>query len=125
MLSKLAACALIAPLSGCDAGACTLNIEPGVEIAVRDGVSGEYLTVSPRGVVREGTYEDSLEVSGFTDDVPPRVRTLMGAQERPGRYVVQIAADGYLPWDTAGVRVNEGDCHVQTARFSAELEPGP
>jgi hypothetical protein len=114
------------PLAACDISeACTLNIVPGVEVEVRDRITGQFLTTPPRGVVREGTYQDSLKVSGFTEDVPPRVRTLMGAQERAGRYVVQIEADGYLPWDTVGVRVGEDDCHVRTATFTAALDSAP
>lgn len=122
---RVAFCVLSLPVLGCDVGACTLNIVPAVEVDVKDGVTSEFLTTTPRGVVREGTFEDSLEVSGYTTDVPPRVRTLIGADERPGRYVVQIEADGYLPWDTAGVRVSEDDCHVRTATFTAALDPAP
>lgn len=115
----------VLPLAGCDVGACTLNIVPGVEVEVKDRLTSEYLTTAPRGVVREGTYQDSLREAGYTLDVPPRTISLIGADERPGRYVVQIEAEGYQPWDTAGVRVNEGDCHVQTARFTAAMDPAP
>jgi hypothetical protein len=112
------------PLAACDiAEGCTLNIAAGVEVEVRDRTTDQFLTTPPRGVVREGTFQDSLEVSGFTEDVPPRVRTLIGAEERTGRYVVHIEAEGYLPWDTVGVRVGRDDCHVQTARFTAALSP--
>jgi hypothetical protein len=122
----LAACLLAAALAACDGwGGCTLNIVPGVVVEVRDGVTGQFLTTTPRGVVRQGTFVDSLEVSGFTDDVPPRVATLAGADERAGIYVVQIEADGYLPWDTTGVRVTEDDCHVRTVHFTADLNPLP
>jgi hypothetical protein len=114
------------PLAACDIGeTCTLNIVPGVEVLVRDRTTDQFLTTTPRGVVREGTFQDSLEVSGFTEDVPPRVRTLMGAEERTGRYVVHIEAEAYLPWDTVGVRVGRDDCHVHTARFTAFLDPLP
>jgi hypothetical protein len=61
----------------------------------------------------------------FTADVPPRVITLAGAHERAGIYSVQLEAVGYEPWDTAGVRVTEDECHVRTARFTAALEPAP
>jgi hypothetical protein len=50
--------------------------------------------------------------------------TLAGADERGGIYSVHLEADGYQPWDTAGVRVTEGDCHVSTGRFTAEMNPG-
>jgi hypothetical protein len=121
----LAASLLAAALAACDDGGCTLNIVPGVVVEVRDGVTSQFLTTTPRGVARQGTFVDSLEVSEFTDDVPPRVATLTGADERAGIYVVQIEADGYLPWDTTGVRVTEDDCHVRTVRFTADLEPVP
>jgi hypothetical protein len=104
-------------LAGCDMGACTLNIVSGVAVEVRDRVTNEYLTVTPRGVAREGIYQDSLRAG--------EPSSLSGADERPGRYVVQVAADGYLPWDTAGVQVREGGCHVRTATFTAALMPVP
>jgi hypothetical protein len=106
-----------------DAGICTLSIEPAVEVEVRDQTTDQFLSTAPRGVVREGAYQDSLTVSGFTSDVPPRVRTLIAAGERAGTYTVHLEADGYQPWDTARVRVGEGDCHVHTARFTAALNP--
>jgi hypothetical protein len=112
-------------LAACDAGGCTLNIVPGVEAEVKDRLTNEYLTVTPRGVVREGTYQDSLRDGGQTLDVPPRTISLIGADERPGRYVVQLEAEGYQPWDTAGVEARESDCHVRTASFTAAMDPAP
>jgi hypothetical protein len=108
-----------------DAGICTLSIEPGVEVEVRDQTTDQFLSATPRGVVREGTYQDSLIVSGFTTDVPPRIMTLIAAGERAGTYTMHLEADGYQPWDTAGIRVRDGDCHVRTARFTAALNPAP
>ncbi len=117
---------LVASLAACsEPGACLLNIEPAVEVEVKDRVTQDYLAVTPRGVVREGSFEDSLRVSGTTLELPPRVVTLIAADERSGRYVVRVEAEGYLPWDSAGVQAGEGDCHVETARFTAALEPAP
>jgi uncharacterized lipoprotein YajG len=116
---------VVLALAGCDMGACTLNIVPAVEVEVRDRVTNQYLAVTPRGVAREGSYADSLRDGGQTLDVPPRTIFLIGADERPGRYVVAVAADGYEPWDTAGVQAHEDDCHVRTARFTAALQPAP
>lgn len=117
---------VVLSLPGCDVGTtCTLNIVPAVEVEVRDRVTNEYLTVTPRGVASEGNYADSLRDGGQTLDVPPRTISLIGADERPGRYVVRIAADGYEPWDTAGVQALEDDCHVRTARFTSALQPVP
>ena len=119
-------CLTTLTLAGCESmGACTLNIEPGVEVEVRDRLTNEYLTVTPRGVVREGTFQDSLREGGQTLEIPPRTVSLIGADERPGRYVVQLDAEGYRPWDTVGVQAREGDCHVQTASFTAAMDPAP
>jgi hypothetical protein len=108
-----------------DLGSCTLNIEPGVEVEVRDLVTQEHLVTTPRGVAREGTYEDSLQIWSVTADVPSRVITLAGAGEREGTYSVHLEAEGYEAWDTSGVRVTEGECHVRTARFTAEMNTAP
>lgn len=104
---------------------CLQNIEPAVEVEVRDRLSSELLTTTPRGVVREGTFQDSLRVGSTTFENPPRVVTLIGADERTGRYVVHVDADGYQAWDTTGVQVTADECHVRTARFTAALDPAP
>ncbi|MDQ3223163.1 MAG: hypothetical protein M3Q75_06800, partial [Gemmatimonadota bacterium] len=88
-------------------------------------VTNDFLTTTPRGVVREATFQDSLRIGSTTFENPPRVVSLVGADERTGRYVVQVKADGYQPWDTAGIQVTADACHVQTVRFTAALEPAP
>jgi hypothetical protein len=115
-----AACALTLPLTSCGFEACSLSVEPGIQVEVRDRASNQFLTTAARGVAREGSFEDSLQVSGWSTDVPPRVTRLDG-WVGVGRYTVHLAAEGYQPWDTAGVRVNEGDCGVVTTSFTAEL----
>lgn len=112
-------------LTGCDiGGGCTLSVEPGIRVTVLDRATGQSMTPVPRGVAREGTFQDSLEASGFTADVPPRVATMDGWVP-VGRYTVHLAADGYEAWDTAGVQVEEGDCGLVTASFTAALQPVP
>jgi len=76
-----------------DPGACTLNVLPAVEGEVRDRVTNDYLATTPRGVVREGAFQDSLRVGGTTFENPPRVASLLGADQRTGRYVVPVEAD--------------------------------
>ena len=123
MKYSLMLCLLAATLAACDSwGGCSLSVEPGIRVEVRDGTTNEFLTATPRGVARAGTFEDSLEVSGLSADVPPRVAELQG-WVRAGRYAVHLAADGYQSWDTAGVRVSEGDCGVLTTSFTTALQP--
>jgi hypothetical protein len=125
--SCLLPCVALLTLAGCmeNGGACTLSVEPAVEVEVRDAVTGEYLAATPRGIAFENTYQDSLQVWGMTADVPQRVTSLAGASERPGIYSVHLEADGYQPWDTAGVRVTDGDCHVRIVRFIAAMSSTP
>ena len=108
-----------AALSGC--GACPLSAGSGVVVEVMDRETGQYLGVAPRGVALEGGYQDSLRAAGEV----PQVTRLIGALDRPGRYVVEIEADGYVPWDTAGVQVGEDQCGVGTASFTAALLAAP
>jgi hypothetical protein len=117
---------IVHTIGGCmGPGICTLSVEPGIAIQVRDRTTSGFLSTAPRGVVREGTFQDSLRVGGVTADVPPLVTMLIGADERGGRYTAHLEADGYQPWDTAGIRVTEGECHVRTVSFTAAMEPVP
>jgi hypothetical protein len=50
-------------------------------------------------------------------DVPLEARL---ATERPGTYGVQ--AEGYKVWRKAGVRVDEGECHVETVELEALMQ---
>jgi hypothetical protein len=124
--SWIVAFAVPVALAACqDPAACTLNVLPAVEVEVRDRVTNDFLSIAPRGVLREGSFQDSLRVGATTLENPPRVVTLVGADERTGQYVVQIEADGYQPWDTAGVQVTADECHVNTERFTAALNSEP
>lgn len=119
-------CLLALPIAACqDQTACTLNTLPAIEVEVRDAGSGEPLSVTPRGVTRDGGFEDSLRVSNRTIDDPPLVLTMIGADERAGTYVVQLEAEGSLPWDTSGIRAVRDECHVRTVTFTAALDPAP
>jgi hypothetical protein len=109
-----------ATLSGCEG--CPTIAGSGIQVEVRDRQTGAYLATTPRGVAWEGTYQDSLRAPG---NLPPEVTSLIGAVDRPGRYVVEIEADGYQPWDTAGVQVGEDHCGVGTASFTAALLAAP
>ena len=125
-LLSLAACAVLVPLAACqDPGACTLNTVPAIEVEVRDVVSGEHLSVTPRGAARDGVFEDSLRVGSTTLSIPPLVVTMVGADERAGTYLVQLEAEGYQPWDTSGIQVLSDECHVRTVTFTAALDPAP
>jgi hypothetical protein len=101
---------------------CTDESRPAIVVEIRNRVSDEYLSVVPKGVVRDGAFEDSLVTAGETLEAT-RVATMSAAHERAGTYLVQLEADGYLPWDTSNVRVFADECHVITEEFIARLQP--
>jgi hypothetical protein len=118
----LVICVLVVPLAACNFEACNTGAYPGLEVEVRDRATDEFLTSAPQGVAQSGTFQSFLEVAGFSNDVPPRVTTLIG-NVGPGRYDVHLTADGYQSWDTAGVRVSRDDCGIRTTSFTASLQP--
>jgi hypothetical protein len=126
VLPTIAAWVLLAPgFAACldVEPSCTLSVEPAIHVEVRDAVTNDFLTVTPRGVAREDAFEDSLRVAGMTPESPQRVTSMIAADERMGTYVVRVEADGYQPWDTSGVAASRGSCHVVTQQFTASLQP--
>ncbi|MFL5447159.1 MAG: hypothetical protein ACJ8A6_11775 [Gemmatimonadales bacterium] len=110
--------------SGCsEPAACTLELRRAVQVEVRDAVSDDYIAGVVHGAVRDGSFEDSLRVVGWTGTDPGVTTTLGGADERPGTYAVHLKGAEYQAWDTARVQVSRDECHVQTVSFTARLTP--
>lgn len=102
---------------------CTTSVEPAIEIEVRDAVTAEPIAGEVGGLIRDGSFEDSLRVSRL--DGQGRPVSLRAGDERPGVYAVLLRSEAYEDWDTAGVQVNRGECHVRTAMIQAELHAVP
>src|SRR4051794_14570532 len=97
--------------SGCSEPAvCTLELQRGVQVEVRDAVSGDYIAEVIHGSLRDGSFEDSLRVVGWIGTDPALPTTLGGADERPGTYAVHLEGPAYEVWDTAGVKVSRDEC---------------
>ena len=99
---------------------CTMAPQPGIVVTVTDArdesAAGAWVT----GVVRDGTYADSLRA--FEND-PAQQRTLTAAYDRPGTYTIELRRPGYYPWVRSGVRVVRGVCHVEKTQIMAALVP--
>lgn len=102
---------------------CTLSVDPGIVVTIRDATDGNPLAATARGVVRDGTFSDSLRPYGGLGDGTLTSRA--AADERTGVYSVTVEHPGYAPWERVGVRVRPGECHVQAAELTADLEPIP
>jgi hypothetical protein len=114
---------LLVLVAGCDSDdsiICTTEARFGVNLSVKDAVTGQLIPAGVRGSLKDGSYLDSLQV--FTD-IEGRIFSLAGAVERPGTYRVDLVAPGYQPWTRSDVRVEEGRCHVTPVTLVAEMAP--
>lgn len=94
---------------------CTLEQRPSFRITLTDSITAAPVTEPGlRAFVREATFLEELFC---------REGVCVGVLERPGRYDVTVVSPSYKPWVRSGVRVREGDCHVETAVFAARLQP--
>lgn len=120
----LATSACVAGSLGCStAPICTLSVDPGIIVTIRDATDGSPIAATARGLVRDGTFSDSLRPFGGLGDGTLISRA--AADERPGVYTVTVEHLGYAPWQRIGVRVRPGECHVASAQLTADLQPIP
>jgi hypothetical protein len=111
-------------LAGCDSGpasapesrTCTADIEPGIWVHVNDRATLAPL-VGVRGVVRSGTYVDSVQRS--TDGV------YTAAQEQPGTFTMHLEHAGYSPLDVNDIVVVAGVCHVKPTVLYVTMQATP
>ena len=88
----------------------------GIRAFVRDSVSGDGVARDARAVIRDGTFEDSLET--VSDSVK------VGADERAGTYRLDVSAPDYQNWARNGIVVAQAsECHVQTVDVTVRLVP--
>jgi hypothetical protein len=105
---------------------CTLNTLPAVEVEIRDGRNGALLTAGARGAVHEGPYLDSLRPHFSVAPLGPTLMvTRAAASERAGTYTVEVEHPGYIRWSRSPVLVWRDECHVQTVKLTAWLQPAP
>ena len=105
-------------LHGCDLfpiTVCTDELVYGIQVTVRDSMTGELLSVDPTGVLTDGVYRETMEAIGPS--------SLWGAPERPGTYDIEITAQGYRTWTRQGVEVEmePNGCHVEPVKLEAGM----
>lgn len=100
-------------------GMCDTGIAPGIVVEIRDAHTGEAIADSASGFAIDGTFSDSL--APFSASGDGRLVSRHAAAEREGTYTVIVTRPGYQNWSVSGVRVDEGDCHAETAYLVARL----
>lgn len=118
-LALLGSCGLVDPVL------CTTDVTPAVEVQVYDARTGAPAAHGTVATARDGSYTDTLEITGWTSTPIDSTTALVvaGAYERPGTYTVRISKPGYQLWERTGVRAREGECGVERERLVASLEP--
>ena len=110
-------------LSACSdtTGACPPRTpRAAIDVEIREAGTNLPLAASARGVVRDGTYADSLAPGRREGDV---LVSRQAALERSGTYAVEVVALGYGTWQQAGVVAREGECGVVPVDLQATLQP--
>lgn len=101
---------------------CTDILVAGLEVEVRDAVTGEPAAFGARGEIRDGSYVEMLQVEGFGTIDTATALMLVGAWERPGVYSVVVRKEGYRDWTVSGIVVEADACHVLRVVVQAALE---
>ena len=103
-------------MTGCDWPVFGLGCEDysvfGLQITVVEKDSGAPV-MDPLVWIKDGSYVDTLDATwGHA----------LGAEERAGKYVVNVEHPSFEPWKRKGVRVEQRDgCHVRGTMVRAEL----
>ena len=109
--------------SGCRLGpeTCDTGIEPAIDVAITDALTGAPLANDAVGLVEAGTFVDSLQP--HRGDGSGQLISRATTRTPPGSYTVRIMHDGYEPWVLANVRVRAGSCGPETQLLTAQLQP--
>lgn len=115
--SSLGLASCISGPTDCPAG------EPGwaVTVQFRDSAADTLIRGLTPGVIRDGSYTDSLRV--FSVDSIGRPTVLAAGRNRPGTYSLEALRPGYEPVVVSGLIARAGGCGVQTVFTDVEMSP--
>jgi hypothetical protein len=91
----------------------------GVNVFLKDSMSGGWAASGARLMIRDGAYVDSSAMPANRPDLD--ALPLWGAGERAGIYAITVRKPGFVDWEKAGVRVTKNECHVNTRELTAQL----
>lgn len=104
---------LVLGLSGCGllgSRACTLELVPGIRIAVIDSLTGTPIGVEIHVIATVAEYADTARSAGRNPSL------LSIVDDRPGKYRVEARATGYARWVRSG-DVSRGRIGVTSAQW--------
>ena len=113
------ASAIIVAGCGSPAGTvCTDEAVSGLNVQVRDSISGLSIAAGSSVTAKDGAYSETLAFFSAAD-------SFFGAVERAGYYTVDVTHVGYQPWERANVVVAAATCHVIPVQLLARLQRLP
>lgn len=113
----LAGCLLL----GCkehtvDGRVCSTEARAGIQIAIRDAITGAPAATGALAVAYDGPYSDTLRGVPMFDSL-----TVFGVFERPGTYTAIVSKSGYHDWIHSNIVVRKDECHVIPVILEAQL----
>jgi len=122
LTTQLTSCTSVESEYESDPIACTADYVYGIRVNLNDSISGEPIsTCDVSYSITEGAYIETNEFIGGTSC--ENITFIQGAGERSGVYDVDIEKLGFEPWESIGVIVNGGYCHVEPVVLEAFLVP--
>lgn len=97
---------------------CTTEAKAGLNIIVKDALSGEFLSEGVTVIAQEGDYSETLQLLTWDNTA-----VFLGAWERKGTYDVMVTKDGYQTFTSAPLTVTADICHVIPVELTVELIP--
>ncbi|MBC8883607.1 carboxypeptidase regulatory-like domain-containing protein [Flavobacterium piscinae] len=97
---------------------CTQEAKAGLNITVKDAVTGDFLSSGVTVIAQDGSYTETLEQ--FPNEEVP---VFIGAWERAGTYIVTVSKEGYQTFTTEPIVVTADICHVIPQQVTVELLP--
>lgn len=97
---------------------CTTEAKAGLNIIVKDALSGEFLSEGVTVIAQEGDYSETLQLLTWDNTA-----VFLGAWERKGTYDIMVTKDGYQTFTSAPITVTADICHVIPVEFTVEMIP--
>ena len=101
---------------------CTEEFRYGILVTAVDAGTDQSLMIGAAGELVDGSHRESLQ---FVPSPATENSVMVGAGERPGRYLVTVSHPGYQEWRQDDVLVTADACHVNPVILEARLDPAP
>ena len=97
---------------------CTQEAKAGLNITVKDAVTGDFLSSGVTVIAQDGSYTETLEQ--FPNEEVP---VFIGAWGRAGTYIVTVSKEGYQTFTSEPIVVTADICHVIPQQVTVALQP--